>query len=161
VLLCASEANCQILGQLLSPVDDQKFAARIAGRRNIKRFAIVDRTGKVLYVGRTSDPVVGFAVGAPAVQRLMIMGGQTRLNHGRALSRLAFDVLDLHTMEFVLKTTLQSSGIKHGGWTIMRRPDAAISPDGCKIAILVGSELRLYRLPAEQVDDVSGSKTRN
>lgn len=156
--LCVSEDECHILGPLQWRIDDTKFAMRIAGMRNTKQFAVVDRSGKKLYVGSTSYRVSHFATGAGTAQRLVIMSGEASLS---GMTQFGFDVLDMRDMKIVLKARLSSAGIKHGGWIMMRRPDAAVSPDGSRIAILVGSELRLYQLPAEQTSRLPNREIGN
>jgi hypothetical protein len=140
--LCVAENDCEVLGGFGPIVDNTRFATIPVN----KKFVLVDVTGKVLYKGSTADRIYGFVTGTAAAEKLVVKSERMGIPNWK----FVFSVLDLRDMATVHKVTWEGSGgtTDPGSGTKLRTPDAALSPDGAQIAIIVGSELRLYQLPA-------------
>jgi hypothetical protein len=138
--LCAAEDDCAVLGGYGWLADNNRFAMK----RGAKNFVIVDRSGKVVYQGRAADFIYDFVAGPDSARRLVVRSGKMGASNGEMVWKFVFDVLNLNDMTSDLKVTLRGSG-----GTKLRTPDAAISPDGNEIAVLVGSRLHLYRVQAK------------
>lgn len=138
--LCAAEDDCAVLGSYGWLVDNNRFAMK-TGR---KTFVLLDRSGKVVYRGSASDFIDDFFAGPDQAHRLIVRSGKMGARHGEMTWKFNCDVLDLDQLKNELSVTLRGSG-----GTKLRTPDAAISPDGGKLAILIGSKLHFYAIPTK------------
>jgi hypothetical protein len=134
--LCSAEDTCRVVSDYGWLVGNETFAVS----KGIS-FTLVDRGSKVLYRGTANDFIERFVVGPPGTQMLVIKGGHVNVHHSAMDWKFFARVVDLRNMTAILSATVVGKGVRK-----IRGPDAALAPDGAQLAILAGSELRLYQV---------------
>ncbi len=95
----------------------------------------------MLYRGTANDFIERFVAGPPGTQMLIIKGGHVRVHRSAMDWEFFARVIDLRNMTAILNATVGGKGVRK-----IRGPDVALSPDGTQLAILAGSDLRLYQV---------------
>lgn len=137
--LCRAEDTCNVVGDYGWLVGDETFAIRKG-----KSFMLIDRGGRVLYRGTADDSIDSFTAGPPGTQMLVVKGGHVNVHRGAMDWRYFARVVDLQNMSTILEAAVGDKGVRK-----VRGPDVALAPDGTQLAILAGSELRLYQVPRQ------------
>jgi hypothetical protein len=141
---CVAENECNVLGGYGSAINNTKFVVK----DEYKAFAVVDVNGKVLYRHHTHDPILRVPAAVGAMGNFVVQSGTMGMRKGDATWNFVFDVLDLQDLARTVKVTWNGAGgTRIPGGLTLRRADVALSRDGYLMAVIVGSELRLYRLP--------------
>lgn len=144
--LCAGENSCRILGGDGRLVTSKVFAIG----KGTHAYELVDELGNVLYRGYTIDPIHAFYPGPASAERLALSASRTEGRHRQWETKFTFEVLDLKNMRSVFKVTVAGIGLTNrAGGRTFRSSDVAVSSDGSMLAILLDSQLRLYRLPGK------------
>jgi hypothetical protein len=142
--VCSAENECNVVGGYGSPIDNTKFAMR----DEYKGFAVVDLTGNVLYRGHTAHPVLRLPSASGSIGKFVVQSGTMGAHKGEMTWKFVFDVLDLEDLTRRVRVNWDGiGGTKIPGGVTLRNADVALSRDGSRMAIIVGSELRLYQLP--------------